>query len=264
MRHENGTPATSFRLPCIAVQPRQQLRKPKTERMNEIKPNNKILVVDDEQDLLEILKFNLETEGYQVSTATSAEEALTMDIGAQNLLLLDVMMGGMSGFALAHKLKEQPSTAGIPIIFLTARDTENDTVTGFNLGADDYISKPFSIREVLVRIRAVLRRTASGEGGDEPQVLSYQGIVMNMDKKTVTIDGEDVPFTKTEFELLHLLLDERGRVFSRQELIERIWPKDVLVLDRTVDVNITRLRKKIGRFAKCIVTRLGFGYYFDA
>ncbi len=232
--------------------------------MNEIKPNNKILVVDDEQDLLEILKFNLETEGYQVSTATSAEEALTMDIGAQNLLLLDVMMGGMSGFALAHKLKEQPSTAGIPIIFLTARDTENDTVTGFNLGADDYISKPFSIREVLVRIRAVLRRTASGEGNDEPQVLSYQGIVMNMDKKTVTIDGEDVPFTKTEFELLHLLLDERGRVFSRQELIERIWPKDVLVLDRTVDVNITRLRKKIGRFAKCIVTRLGFGYYFDA
>ena len=145
--------------------------------MNEIKPNNKILVVDDEQDLLEILKFNLETEGYQVSTATSAEEALTMDIGAQNLLLLDVMMGGMSGFALAHKLKEQPSTAGIPIIFLTARDTENDTVTGFNLGADDYISKPFSIREVLVRIRAVLRRTASAEGGDEPQVLSYQGIV---------------------------------------------------------------------------------------
>jgi len=232
--------------------------------MNEIKPNNKILVVDDEQDLLEILKFNLETEGYQVSTATSAEEALTMDIGAQNLLLLDVMMGGMSGFALAHKLKEQPSTAGIPIIFLTARDTENDTVTGFNLGADDYISKPFSIREVLVRIRAVLRRTASAEGGDEPQMLSYQGIVMNMDKKTVTIDGEDVPFTKTEFELLHLLLDERGRVFSRQELIERIWPKDVLVLDRTVDVNITRLRKKIGRFAKCIVTRLGFGYYFDA
>ena len=232
--------------------------------MNEIKPNNKILVVDDEQDLLEILKFNLETEGYQVSTATSAEEALTMDIGAQNLLLLDVMMGGMSGFALAHKLKEQPSTAGIPIIFLTARDTENDTVTGFNLGADDYISKPFSIREVLVRIRAVLRRTASAEGGDEPQMLSYQGIVMNMDKKTVTIDGEDVPFTKTEFELLHLLLDERGRVFSRQELIDRIWPKDVLVLDRTVDVNITRMRKKIGRFAKCIVTRLGFGYYFDA
>ena len=139
----------------------------------------------------------------------------------------------------------------------------NDTVTGFNLGADDYISKPFSIREVMVRVRAVLRRTAAVDDSAEPQILSYQGIVMNLDKKTVSIDGEEVAFTKTEFELLHLLLDERGRVFSRQELIERIWPKDVLVLDRTVDVNITRLRKKVGRFAKCIVTRLGFGYYFD-
>jgi two-component system, OmpR family, alkaline phosphatase synthesis response regulator PhoP len=173
------------------------------------------------------------------------------------------MMGGMSGFAMAKKLKDNPQTAGVPIIFLTARDTENDTVTGFNLGADDYISKPFSIREVMVRVRAVLRRTAAVDDSAEPQILSYQGIVMNLDKKTVSIDGEEVAFTKTEFELLHLLLDERGRVFSRQELIERIWPKDVLVLDRTVDVNITRLRKKVGRFAKCIVTRLGFGYYFD-
>lgn len=165
---------------------------------------------------------------------------------------------------MARKLKEKPTTANVPIIFLTARDTENDTVTGFNLGADDYISKPFSLREVMVRVRAVLRRTATSTDEGEPQVLSYQGIIMNIDKKTVSIEGEDVPFTKTEFELLNLLLSERGRVFSRQELIERIWPKDVLVLDRTVDVNITRLRKKIGPFAKCIVTRLGFGYYFDA
>ena len=165
---------------------------------------------------------------------------------------------------MARKLKDNPATTNVPIIFLTARDTENDTVTGFNLGADDYISKPFSLREVMVRVRAVLRRTANNVEEGEPQVLSYQGIVMNLDKKTVSIEGEDVPFTKTEFELLHLLLNERGRVFSRQELIERIWPKDVLVLDRTVDVNITRLRKKIGPFAKCIVTRLGFGYYFDA
>lgn len=224
---------------------------------------HKILVVDDEQDLLEILKFNLETEGYDVTTATSAEEALTLDIGAFDLMLLDVMMGGMSGFAMARKLKDNPTTASIPIIFLTARDTENDTLTGFNLGADDYISKPFSIREVLVRIRAVIRRTAEPAAA-QSNVLRYQGIEMNLDKKTVSIDGQDVPFTKTEFELLHLLLDERGRVFSRQELIDRVWPKDVLVLDRTVDVNITRLRKKIGPFAKCIVTRLGFGYYFDA
>ena len=157
-----------------------------------------------------------------------------------------------------------PATKDIPIIFLTARDTENDTVTGFNLGADDYISKPFSIREVLVRVRAVLRRTAEHNGVPQSNVISYQGLELNLDKKTVSIDGEDIPFTKTEFEILHLLLDEKGRVFSRQELIDRIWPKDVLVLDRTVDVNITRLRKKIGRFSKCIVTRLGFGYYFDA
>lgn len=224
----------------------------------------RILVVDDEQDLLEILKFNLETEGYEVSTACSAEEALTLNVGTFDLLLLDVMMGGMSGFAMAKRLKTDPATANIPIIFLTARDTENDTVTGFNLGADDYISKPFSIREVLVRIRAVLRRTASPSEQQAPQVIRYQGIEMNLGKNTVSIDGEEIPFTKTEFELLHLLLEERGRVFSRQELIDRIWPKDVLVLDRTVDVNITRLRKKIGRFSKCIVTRLGFGYYFDA
>ena len=229
-----------------------------------MKQNQRILVVDDEQDLLEILKFNLETEGYEVATASSAEEALQMDIASFSLLLLDVMMGGMSGFAMARKLKEKPTTANVPIIFLTARDTENDTVTGFNLGADDYISKPFSLRGVMVRVRAVLRRTATSADEGEPQVLSYQGIIMNLDKKTVSIEGEDVPFTKTEFELLNLLLSERGRVFSRQELIERIWPKDVLVLDRTVDVNITRLRKKIGPFAKCIVTRLGFGYYFDA
>lgn len=225
---------------------------------------NRILVVDDEQDLCEILKFNLETEGYEVDTANSAEEALEIGVEKYDLLLLDVMMGAMSGFALAKKLKDEPMTANIPIIFLTARDTENDTVTGFNLGADDYISKPFSLREVMVRVRAVLRRTAKEHGEEEAKTLSYQGIVMNLDRKTVSVDGEDIPFTKTEFELLHLLLDERGRVFSRQELIERIWPKDVLVLDRTVDVNITRLRKKIGRFAKCIVTRLGFGYYFDA
>ena len=227
--------------------------------------DSRILIVDDEQDLCEILKFNLETEGYQVETANSAEEALEKDIASYNLLLLDVMMGGMSGFQLAKQLKNSEVTAHIPIIFLTARDTENDTVTGFNLGADDYISKPFSIRELMVRVRAVLRRTASRlEGAEEPAVISYQGLLLNLDKKSVSVDGEDVPFTKTEFELLRLLLEERGRVFSRQELIDRVWPKDVLVLDRTVDVNITRMRKKIGKFAKCIVTRLGFGYYFDA
>lgn len=229
--------------------------------MSETKTN--ILVVDDEQDLCEILKFNLKTDGYTVETANSAEEALQLDLSKFDLLLLDVMMGGMSGFAMAKKLKSDPVLAEIPIVFLTARDTENDTVTGFNIGADDYISKPFSLREVSVRVRAVLRRTSQNDTA-KSSVLRYQGLEMNMDKKTVSIDDKEIPFTKTEFELLHLLLDQKGRVFSRQELINQIWPKDVLVLDRTVDVNITRLRKKIGRFSKCIVTRLGFGYYFDA
>ena len=224
---------------------------------------HRILVVDDEQDLCEILKFNLETEGYEVDTANSAEEAIVKDIPSYNLLLLDVMMGEMSGLAMAKKLKADERTCNVPIIFLTARDTENDTVTGFNLGADDYISKPFSIREVMVRIRAVLRRTAPQPEENERNILKYQGLELDLDKKTVSIEGKQVAFTKTEFELLHTLLDEKGRVFSRQELINRIWPSDVLVLDRTVDVNITRLRKKIGPFSKCIVTRLGFGYLFE-
>ena len=158
-----------------------------------MKQNARILVVDDEQDLLEILKFNLETEGYEVVTAPSAEDALQLDIASFDLMLLDVMMGGMSGFAMAHQLKDNPATAQVPIIFLTARDTENDTVTGFNLGADDYISKPFSLREVMVRVRAVLRRTAKENGEEEVKTLSYQGIVMNLDRKTVSVDGEDIP-----------------------------------------------------------------------
>lgn len=231
--------------------------------MGEIKYH--ILVVDDEEDICEILKFNLETEDYIVDTAHSAEEALKMDVQQYNLILLDVMMGEISGFAMAKKLKDNAATKNIPIIFLTARDSENDTVTGFNLGADDYISKPFSIREVILRVRAVLHRTevVSEAAPEQQNKLTFQGLEMDLEKKTVKIDNEEIPFTKTEFELLHLLLEEKGRVFSRQELIERIWPKDVLVLDRTVDVYITRVRKKIGRFSKCIATRLGFGYYFN-
>lgn len=222
-----------------------------------------ILVVDDEEDLCEILKFNLETEGYMVDTASSAEEALGKDIASFDLLMLDVMMEGMSGFALAKRLKENTATKRIPIIFVTARDTENDTVTGFNIGADDYISKPFSIREVQVRVRAVLRRSGGNNDSDEPEILEYKGLRLNLNRKTVSVDGKDVPFTRTEFDILRLLVSERGHVFSRRQLLERVWRKDVFVLDRTVDVNITRVRKKIGRFSKCIVTRQGFGYLFD-
>lgn len=223
----------------------------------------RILVVDDEEDLCEILKFNLENEGYEVDTAHSAEEALKMEIAGYDLLLLDVMMGEISGFKMANMLKKDKKTAGVPIIFITAKDTENDTVTGFNLGADDYISKPFSLREVIARVKAVLRRTATSENERLPEQISYQSLVIDITKKKVSIDGAEVPLTKKEFEILCLLLQNKGRVFSREDILGRIWSDEVYVLDRTIDVNITRLRKKIGAYGKCIVTRLGYGYCFE-
>lgn len=222
----------------------------------------RILVVDDEEDLDEILKFNLEMEGYTVDTAYSAEEALKLDITQYNLLLLDVMMGEISGFKMARMLKANKDTAEIPIIFITAKDTENDTITGFNLGADDYISKPFSLREVIMRVKAVLRRTAGVQIKEEEQ-LQYKGLVINIPQKKVTIDGEETSLTKKEFEILLLLLQNQGRVFSREDILAKVWNDEVYVLDRTIDVNITRLRKKIGSYGKYIVTRLGYGYCFE-
>ena len=223
----------------------------------------RILVVDDEEDLCEILKFNLENEGYEVDTANSAEEALKMNISSYHLLLLDVMMGEISGFKMANLLKKDKKTAQVPIIFITAKDTENDTVTGFNLGADDYISKPFSLREVIARVKAVLRRTATSDTEKAPEQLCYQSLVIDITKRKVSIDGEEVPLTKKEFEILFLLLQNKGRVFSREDILSRIWSDEVYVLDRTIDVNITRLRKKIGTYGKRIVTRLGYGYCFE-
>ncbi len=223
----------------------------------------RILVVDDEEDLCEILKFNLENEGYEVDTANSAEEALKMDISSYNLLLLDVMMGEISGFKMANMLKKDKKTAHVPIIFITAKDTENDTVTGFNLGADDYISKPFSLREVIARVKAVLRRTATVETEKAPEQITYQTLTIDITKKKVSIDNEEVALTKKEFEILFLLLQNKGRVFSREDILARIWSDEVYVLDRTIDVNITRLRKKIGIYGKRIVTRLGYGYCFE-
>lgn len=225
--------------------------------------NYRILVVDDEEDLCEILKFNLENEGYEVDTANSAEEALKMDISSYHLLLLDVMMGEISGFKMANMLKKDKKTEKVPIIFITAKDTENDTVTGFNLGADDYISKPFSLREVIARVKAVLRRTAGAGAEKNPERLTYQSLVIDVTKKKVSIDEEEVSLTKKEFEILLLLVQNKGRVFSREDILAKIWSDEVYVLDRTIDVNITRLRKKIGAYGKCIVTRLGYGYCFE-
>lgn len=223
----------------------------------------RILVVDDEEDLCEILKFNLEMEGYEVDTAFSAEEALKKDLTRYQLLLLDVMMGEISGFKMASLVRKEEKTAAIPIIFLTAKDTENDTLTGFNLGADDYISKPFSIRQVAARIKAVLRRTTDPAKNPATERLEYETLSLDIKRIKATVDGQEVPLTKKEFEILRLLLENKGNVFSREEILSRIWKDEVYVLDRTIDVNITRLRKKIGPYGKNIVTRLGFGYCFE-
>lgn len=222
----------------------------------------RILVVDDEEDLCEILKFNLEMEAYQVDTANSAEEALKLDLTRYHLLLLDVMMGEISGFKMARMMKQNKDTANIPIIFITAKDTENDTITGFNLGADDYISKPFSLREVILRVKAVLRRTGSVQNENEER-LTYKGLVIDIPMKKVTINDEEISLTKKEFEILLFLLQNQGRVFSREDILARVWHDEVYVLDRTIDVNITRLRKKIGEYGQRIVTRLGYGYCFE-
>lgn len=237
----------------------------------------KILVVDDEQDICEILQYNLENEGYEVATANSAEEALQLPLSEVGLILLDVMMGEMSGFQMARRLKENPSTAQIPIIFITALDGEDNTVKGLNIGADDYIAKPLSMKEVKARVRAVLRRNTlpispSGEIGRGVTSQLWlsplgesegTGLCLNLDAKTATIDGEELALTKLEFELLTLFLQNPGKVFGRNDLLERCWPHDVYVLDRTVDVNITRLRKKIGTYGKQIKTRVGYGYCFE-
>lgn len=218
--------------------------------------NARILVVDDEEDICAILKFNLSKEGYEVVTANSAEEALTLDIASFNLLLLDVMMGGMSGFELTGKLKTDPKTAGVPVIFITARDTEDDAVEGLDLGADDYISKPFSIREVVSRVKAVLRRTTA-----IPDAST--GIFIDDEKKVVTVDGAAVALTRIEYEIFKLLFTNKGKVFPREDILSKVWPDDVIVTDRTVDVNITRLRKKIGEYGNRIVSRHGFGYLYE-
>jgi DNA-binding response OmpR family regulator len=219
-----------------------------------------ILVIDDERDLCEILRFNLTAAGFEVHTAYSGEDALQQGITNYDLLLLDVMMPHMSGFELAKRLKQDPDTAAVPIIFLTALNDEEDTLHGFDLGADDYIAKPFSVREVVARVKAVLGRTSATPSS--VQELRHEGLVMDLAKMTVTVDGQPILLTKTEFEILKVFLANQGQVFSRQELLDKVWPRDVVVTDRTVDVNITRMRKKIGRYSSCIVTRHGFGYLF--
>ena len=220
----------------------------------------RILIVDDEQDICEILSFNLENEGYVVDTARSAEEAFGKLSPEHALVLLDVMMGGMSGYRMAEKLRK--SGNAVPIVFLTAKDTENDMLTGFSVGGDDYISKPFSLKEVSARVKAVLKRN-SGTEVNAADRLALDGLEIDFQTKELIIDGSVILLTKTEFEILSLLATHPARLFSRAEIIDRIWKDSPYITERTVDVHITRLRKKMGDKAGWITSRTGYGYRFN-
>ena len=226
----------------------------------------RILIVDDEETLCEVLKLNLENEGYDVDVAFSAEQALGYNIKEYSLILLDIMMGEISGIKMAKILKNDVATADIPIIFCTARDTEDDMVMGLNLGADDYIMKPYTVRNVVARVKSVLRRTASHKVGnvsaEKPNRLVVEGLCLDLEFKRCTVDGIEVKLARKEFELLVYLVSHRGKILSREQILSHVWSDEVVVLDRTIDVNITRVRSKIGAYGSYIVTRSGFGYGF--
>ena len=225
----------------------------------------RILIVDDEETLCEVLQLNLENEGYDVDIAFSAEQALKLDLKSYSLILLDIMMGEISGIKMAKMMKADVRTADIPIIFCTARDSEDDMVMGLNIGADDYIMKPYTVRNVIARVKSVLRRTAGNKNvvaPEKPNVLQIEGLRLDMEFKRCTVDGEEVKLARKEFELLAYLISHRGKIVSREQILSRVWSDEVVVLDRTIDVNITRLRSKIGAYGSYIVTRSGFGYGF--
>ena len=227
----------------------------------------RILIVDDEETLCEVLKLNLENEGYDVDIAFSAEQALGYNIKEYSLILLDIMMGEISGIKMAKMLKADVVTANIPIIFCTARDTEDDMVMGLNLGADDYIMKPYTIRNVIARVKSVLRRTSGQKSptpanGEKNNILKVEDLHLDLEFKRCTVDGKEVKLARKEFELLAYLISHRGKICSREQILSRVWSNEVVVLDRTIDVNITRLRSKIGAYGSYIVTRSGFGYGF--
>ncbi len=222
----------------------------------------RILVVEDEEDLNEILQFNLESEGYIVDTSFSAEEALKRDLTGYNLMILDVMMGKISGFGLAQRVRKE-FQLDVPIIFLTARDTENDLLTGFNLGADDYIIKPFSIKELQARVKAVLKRAKVTPAEVASSLLKLGDLAIDHDTKRLILGDKKIELTRKEYEIISLLAKSPGRIFSREEILRRIWESDVIVTDRTVDVNMTRIRRKMDEYGSYIRNKPGFGYYFE-
>lgn len=226
----------------------------------------RLLIVDDEETLCEVLKINLENEGYDVDIAFSAEQALTLNLQDYSLILLDIMMGEISGIKMAKMLKADVNTANIPIIFCTAKDTEDDMIMGLNIGADDYIIKPYTVRNVIARVKSVLRRTEGNKevksAVEKPNVLQVNGLKLDLEFKRCTVDDVEVKMARKEFELLAYLISHRGKICSREEILSKVWSDEVVVLDRTIDVNITRVRSKIGEYGSYIVTRSGFGYGF--
>lgn len=227
----------------------------------EINRGASILIVDDEPDIREILQFNLENEGYDIDLAESAEEAAKLLTSKHKLILLDIMMGGISGFKFADQLRKEGNNT--PIVFLTAKNTENDMLTGFSIGADDFISKPFSIKEVIARVKSVLKRTNSDIENDSSSILTVNSLVIDLNQKTVSVEKNPVELTKTEFNILVLLIKNAGKIFSRADILDKAWKDDGIVLERTVDVHIARLRKKIGSYGDLIVNRTGYGYTFN-
>ena len=217
----------------------------------------KILAVDDEEPILEILSFNLEGEGYTVDTCLSAEEAIRKNLAIYDLFILDVMMGQVSGFRLAEKIRKEMDLT-TPIIFLTARDTENDRITGFNIGADDYLAKPFSVRELMARVKAILRRSAPSQVTIETVAGSF---MVDTENNLILSEGKPLQLTRKEYDILSLLIRNEGRIFPRHEILARVWGDDVIVTDRTVDVTIARIRKKLGDRGNMIRNKSGYGYY---
>ena len=224
----------------------------------------RILVVDDEADIRDILQFNLENAGFEVDCAASAEEALEVLSQKHSLILLDVMMHGMSGFQMAQLLREERGDQ-TPIIFLTAKDTQDDLLMGFSSGADDYISKPFSIQEVIARVNAVLRRVTSVMDipAQRQDIYTVGRVEVDRQKKSVKVCGQPVQFSKKEFEILNLLASNQGNIFSREDLINELWKDAPYVLDRTVDVHIARIRSKLGECKVYLTNRSGYGYTFN-
>jgi len=222
----------------------------------------RILVVDDEEDILELLKYNLSREGYQVSCTTSGEKTLSLvETETPDLILLDLMLPGMDGLEVARRLKDKPHTKNVPIVMLTAKGEEADIVTGLELGADDYVTKPFSPRILLARVRAVLRRKEKGSQ-DKTSVIQIHNLTIHPGRHEVLVNGDPVQLTFTEFGILNYLIRRPGWVFTRSQIVDEVRGEDYYVTDRSVDVQIVGLRRKLGPAGEYIETVRGVGYRF--